>query len=122
MAIAVWPVTLPIEPLVRGYSESAPNLLLRTEADQGPARVRRKCTAVPWTFNVTMNMTATQASAFDTFVRTTLQGGALRFEFTNGRTGDTEEVRMVPISQQMMYSVRRTGATWEIAFILEALP
>ncbi|QLH37711.1 MAG: hypothetical protein HWD60_00095 [Defluviicoccus sp.] len=42
---AVWPSSLPQKPLVDGFSETAPNLVVRSPMDVGPAKVRRRATA-----------------------------------------------------------------------------
>lgn len=43
--MAVWPATLPQEPIPDSLTETPPNLLARTEMDAGPAKVRRRYTA-----------------------------------------------------------------------------
>lgn len=119
----VWLSTLPSAPLVDGYSEHAPNLLLRTAADQGPARVRRKCTSKPWKFPARMRLTRAQTLALETFVYTTLGGGALRFEFTHARTGATVELRFVPKSDDALYTLVPISSMWWTAdMVFEVLP
>ena len=122
---AVWPSTLPLVPLVSGYDESAPNTLLRSSMDQGPSRVRRKCSSKPWTFTAPFPpLTKTQAAALETFIEDTLDGGALRFTFTHPRKGTEIECRVVPQSDSALYSISPagSGAWWSVSLNLEVLP
>lgn len=122
--IAVWPSTLPLAPLVQGYTESAPNLLLRSSVDQGPPRVRRKCSSKPWVFSAKLPLNAAQVQALEEFVYVQLEGGALRFEFAHARTKATVECRFVPKSEEALYVVspRGTALRWQADVVLEVLP
>lgn len=123
MSFASWPASLPDGPLVDGYAEQAPNLLLRQEVDQGAARVRRKCAARPWQLTVTFRLTRTQVEALETFAYETLQGGALPFTHSRPRTGESVDMRIVPQSDKL-YGLSPVGGGmyFEASVVLEVMP
>ncbi len=45
MSNPVWPPSLPQRPLAQGFSEQAPDTLIRTQMEAGPPKVRRRFTA-----------------------------------------------------------------------------
>lgn len=92
---AVWPPSLPQVPLAAAFDEQLPDVVLRTEMDAGPAKTRRRFAVGVGTLAVTMFLDEAQQVTFDAFYGTTVEGGALRFEFTHPRTGATREMRTV---------------------------
>lgn len=76
-----WPTELPQSPLRGGFSYSAPNNLIRSDMETGPAKVRRRSTAKPYTAQVTYIMSNEQASVFEEFAITTLAGGSICFDW-----------------------------------------
>ena len=90
-----WPASLPQSPLVSGFSETPPETSLRTEMEQGPAKVRRRTTAGVRQMQMSFNMTKTQVAALDTFFTSTVNSGATAFDFTHPRTTSTVSVRFV---------------------------
>lgn len=90
-----WPATLPASPLVNGFSESAPNTSLRTEMDQGPAKIRQRTTAAVRNITARFVLNNAQVADLETFFTTTLAGGSLGFDFTHPRTGVLETARFV---------------------------
>ena len=42
MAVYVWPLSLPQSPIANGYKEDMPSNLIRSDAEYGPAKVRRR--------------------------------------------------------------------------------
>lgn len=121
MAI-VWPVTLPLRPLVEGYSDAAPNNVLRTSVDIGPAKTRRRSAAAPYPITANFVLTASQAADLDTFANTTLMGGALRFEWQHPRTGATIECRIVPSDKDLVKFTPEGPLRWRASMTLEVLP
>ena len=113
--MAAWPATLPQSPLVEGYSEETPDLVVRTSMDEGPAKIRRRFTAN--VRNITHNYLLTQAqvATLDTFFVTTLAGGALTFTFINPRTAATDTYRF---RSQPTY-VPVSGSLWRTRLDLE---
>lgn len=82
MAVPNWHTDLPQTLFVSGYSQTYPNVAIKSEMDAGPAKVRRRFTAGVEPVSGTMIMTAAQLATLDTFYNTTLLGGALRFSWT----------------------------------------
>ena len=88
-----WPVTLPVYPLLEGYRETPPNQIIRSQMDQGPAKLRRRTTAAVRLFQVGFMLSQSQIDDLENFYLTTLVGGALSFDFTHPRTGATVTCR-----------------------------
>jgi len=84
--MSTWPVSLPSYPLVNGFSESIPETTVRTEMDQGPAKIRQRTTASIRKMQMSFLLNKTQTQALDTFYITTLNGGSTSFTFTHPRT------------------------------------
>ena len=116
----VWPVSLPVAPLVQGYGEALPNNTIRTGMDVGPAKVRRRAAAVPFTMSASFICTDAQVETLWAFVRDTLLGGSLRFEWTHPRTGQTIECRFT--GDKELLKVDPSGLRWLVSFNLEVLP
>lgn len=116
----VWPTTLPQNPQ-KGFSESSGVLILRTPMDAGPAKLRRRG-AKPRILNLTFIMTSDQVATLENFVKNTIKGTA-RFGFTNPRTQTTEEVRIVPQNDGIMYTnTYAAPGYWNVSLQLEVLP
>lgn len=116
--MATWPGTLPADFLETGFSESPPDLLIRTKMDQGPAKVRRKASAGPRPIAGSVAMKSEQVEIFDAFYVTTLMSGSIRVDWTHPRTGVTVEFRFtaVPTYQPM------GGDMWRVQVELEVMP
>ena len=113
----VWPVTLPQFVSVEGFQETPPDLLLRTQMDAGPPKVRRRFTAGVRGFKATVRLTQAQVQVLDAFFVGTLAGGALSFDWTHPRTGVNSSFRM----SRPAYS-SEGGDSWVAGFELELLP
>lgn len=118
MANPVWPVSLPQDPLIDGYDERAPDVLARTEMDAGPDKVRRRFTAGVRPMRLTVALTRTQVQTLDDFHVTTLQGGALPFDWTHPRTLATVAFRF---TEPPSYKPQ-SQTDWLAALALEILP
>ncbi len=117
MATATWPVTLP-DDVLQGYLEGFGETLLRTTMDAGPAKQRRRFTAVARPFQVTIELTRDQVAIFDDFFTTTLAGGSLAFDWTHPRTGAAVEFRFTE-EPDLRHHV---GNLWRAPLKLEILP
>lgn len=82
MTIPAWHIDLPQELFVDGYSESLPDVTIKSDMDSGPAKVRRRFTAGVTPISGTIMVTAAQLATFITFFNSTLLGGSLRFSWT----------------------------------------
>lgn len=113
-----WPSTLPDDVLIEGYREQPPKNVIRTQMDQGPAKVRRRSTTGPRMLRVSLDLTRAQVDTLDSFFRTDLEDGALRFDWTHPRTQAAVQMRFVEPPQYTPL----TGADWTAALNLEILP
>jgi hypothetical protein len=120
-----WPTTLPAVPQVRGYEEQTPVNVIRTEMEVGPAKVRRRMTAAVRKHKMVFHMTQDQVEIFDQFLAVVLADGALAFDYTQPRTGDTVRFRIIPPATYTTEKVK-TGAegegVWWVTLDLEQLP
>lgn len=93
--MSIWPATLPQAFEQNGYKESLPEMTIRTKMDTGPAKIRKRFTAAPYSMGGTMHVTKLQADDLDTFYLTTTNGGADAFTFIHPRKGTTLSCRFV---------------------------
>ena len=118
MSIPTWNNTLPQTLLVDGYGQSFPELIIKSNMDAGPAKVRRRFTAGVEPVSGTMVMTATQLTALATFYNTTLLGGSLRFSWTKPPAHTTAcEMRFTASP-----SWTKVDSNYEVSLSLEILP
>lgn len=88
-----WPGTLPAAPLADGFRETIPDTAIRTDMEQGPAKVRRRTTAAVRRLTLSYILDKDEIVSLETFFVTTLMGGALSFTFTHPRTAVVETCR-----------------------------
>lgn len=93
MSYSAWPNTLPQYVLQDGFSEKVEDQLIESQMDAGRAKTRRRFTAPLRLLNVSLNLTAAQRTAFETFYFTTLQAGALPFTWVNPITQAAADMR-----------------------------
>jgi hypothetical protein len=116
--MAVWPGSLPVIPLVDGYRENLPDVLIRTQMDAGPVRVRPRYTAGVRPIQGKISCDKTQLATLDTFFITTLAYGSLPFDWINARTGATFSFRFV---KPPIY-IPEHKDRWTVSLDLEILP
>jgi len=90
---AEWPLTLPASPLAESYAETAPDNVIRSAADQGPAKLRRRTTAAVRNLRLAYVLSAGQTEILDGFYLADLKGGTLPFQQAHPRTGDAAVMR-----------------------------
>ncbi|NOR27612.1 MAG: hypothetical protein GQ540_03675 [Lutibacter sp.] len=115
--MAVWPGSLPQKPLF-GFSETTPDLTIRTSMGVGPDKIRRRFTAGVRQFPMSFQMTTAQVATFDTFYITTLAGGSLQFDYSDLRTGLLKSWRFVGVPRYTPISNER----WTVDINLEQMP
>lgn len=115
--MATWPATLP-PPALNSLVESAPDNLIRTSMDKGPAKVRRRTTANVRPLQFTLHLTPAQVTTLDTFFNDTTFGGADAFDYTHPRTGAAVSARFKEVPQ---YN-EREGIIYDASISLEILP
>jgi len=113
-----WPQTLPQRPLADGYTEEAPDTLIRSPTDQGPEKIRRRTSAAPRNLRVSYLLSAQQTAALDAFYLDALKGGSLAFSAPHPRGGAVVEMRFLapPVYESA------GGAYFRAALQLEILP
>jgi hypothetical protein len=93
MAGITWPAELPDGFLEDGLSLEPQNNVIRTAMDAGPKKTRRRYTAGTVQFTGKQAFDPREFALFETFYKTVLADGVLRFNFTDPVTGETAEFR-----------------------------
>lgn len=81
-----WPGSLPQKPLFDTWNESPADNLVRFQPDVGPEKRRRRTTRGRKVVSCQFLMTGAEVAVLDTFYETTLQDGALAFDWDHPRT------------------------------------
>lgn len=123
MLVPIWPLDLPQKPLRSGYSDKLPNNQLRSEMDSGPDKVRGKGKAEVEVDTVTYVLKNAQRDLFKIFVRDTLQGGVLCFDWPHPTLGRYVRARIVASSDSLV-SIQPYGNTlaWQTTLTVEYWP
>lgn len=115
--MANWPSSLPPRPLISGFRETPPNLVVRSQTDIGPAKTRQRTTSGATTFEMSFRLTSAQLSTFRSFYATDLQGGALTFLWTHPVTGVPGQFRIIEPP-----SIAPSALSWMVGLRIEMLP
>lgn len=131
MPSIIWPLTLPQTPVINGYKEQMPSNLIRSDAEYGPAKVRKRGGARPVTVNASYILSTEEAEILDAFVYNSIGGGAICFDWPRPRFSKIKEgnnryvrARLVP-SSDSLYSksnVSNTVDFWQVDLTLEIFP
>lgn len=130
MAVYVWPLSLPQSPIANGYKEDMPSNLIRSDAEYGPAKVRRRGGAKPVTVSASYILSTEEVEILDNFVYESIGGGAICFDWPRPRFSKSQDggkyvrARLVP-SSDSLYSKSNVGSTvdfWQIDLKLEIFP
>lgn len=114
-----WPAGLPQYPEPQSYSEGpGVEATLRTPMDVGPPKRRRQYTAEVSQHQITLMLNASERTTFDAFWQTTLEMGALSFDWINWFTGSAASYALVGRPQYSAIS----GTLWRVSMTLERLP
>jgi len=93
--MSLWPNTLPAYPLLENFSEEVENTIIRTEMDNGPAKLRQRTTAGVSNMSLGYLLSKVQIDTLEIFYKTTLKGGSLAFDFTHPRRDTIISCRFV---------------------------
>ena len=118
MADIVWDASLPTEPLLDSWDETLAENRIRTQMEVGPPKIRRRSTASVKQYGVVFALTAAQVATLDDFYTSDTYNGSLAFEWTNPRTGATEDFRFLTPPK----IVKRGPDSFRASFQLEVLP
>lgn len=123
MSSVVWPDSLPQNIRVADHDASFPEGWVRTQMDNGPAKVRARFTAAPENHSSSLLMDSDQLQTFMDFWKSSIRMGSLPFEWTDPRTGTAAMVRF---TAKPTYGARTprmvTAGVWEIQVAIEVLP
>jgi hypothetical protein len=113
-----WPATLPQAPLVEGYGETPPDLIVRSQTDVGWAKTRRRASAGPTRIVATYAMSGAQLTTFGTFLTYDIADRTLAFDWPHPRSGSSVSVRMTAVPQ----IAPAAGADrWRVGVTLETM-
>ncbi len=90
-----WPAELPAYLLRDGYSESRQEGTVRSNMDQGAAKIRGRYTATVLNITGTVQLTLEQTSVLDAFYRDDIARGSLPFNWFHPRTREAVSMRLV---------------------------
>ena len=119
MATIDWPSTLPTVPLTDGFRETTSSGRIMSRMSVGPAKVRRRSTAVSRYFTVEYILTTTQKGYFDTFYVETSKMGTLPFDWTRPDSATEVEARFKPDEEPTM---EPDGVDYRLRMTLEVMP
>lgn len=118
--MSTWPTTLPalnFPHAAHNYQREPQDPTLRTPMDAGPAKVRRRYTAVPVTISFTTLLSDAQYATEQAFYNDTVKATG-RFDWTDPATQQTATFRYVTPTS----AVAAGGGFWRATFNLEILP
>lgn len=81
-----WPSSLPAYVQEGGYQEKFQDQNVESQMDTGPAKIRRRFTKAIRFFSVSMQMSPSQVTDFETFWQTDCKGGSVSFTWVHPRT------------------------------------
>jgi hypothetical protein len=113
-----WPASLPSLPLADGYREITSHSIVRTEMEQGPAKLRRRSTAAVSKLTLSYLLSTADIQALEEFIQDDLMGGALAFSFDHPRTGSAVSCRF----RQLPEYGAVNGGYFKVSVELEVLP
>jgi hypothetical protein len=121
VANPVWPTGLPQEVYTdQGPTYTAQDNTVRSSVTSGPAKLRRRFTAVPSDVTVSLQLSEDEIAILETFVKDTL-GEVLPFDWVKFHTGEAAPYRF----KAGWSSVKLTwyvGDVWNVSMELECLP
>jgi len=123
MSNPVWPHSLGDQ--LFGIDVTPEDGLVRTQKDIGPAKVRRRSTRTVHRVSMPVEFTGAQYAIFKTFYETTLQGGALAFDWEDPFTDQTTTYRFASTAAPALSQFIPGSTTerwWRGTLDLEVLP
>lgn len=118
-----WPLAIPQKPLRSGYTDTAPNNLLRSDMETGPAKVRRRGTAKPHKAQVTYIMSNEEAAIFEEFAIVTLAGGSIAFDWWHPVLRRYVRARLLPENEGLFARTYFSESLqWQYALSIEYWP
>jgi len=122
--MAVYPATLPQDPLLEGFSDTRQSSVLRSAMDIGAPKRRQRYTAALRSLRWPTILNGTQRATFDTFFITTISNGSVSFTIPDPVDGATITVLFTtPPTWTIVSGGISTVATrlWKAVYALEVL-
>ena len=113
--MSVWPITLPQKFEQEGFTDSEPDLFVKTEMDAGPPKLRRRFTVSHHPISGTMIMTAYQKAVFRTFYRAY---GSQKIVFPDPDSDGTINIIFTGIPEYISYS----STYWQVKLSMAVMP
>ena len=104
--------TLPQSPLLEGYEETPPEIVLRSTVDAGPQKVRRRFTANIGLITCRYEMTKPQVARSTTSTSAPAGGGSVVFEWPHPWRPVTVRARFREPRAIAMRAIQRTPGPW----------
>lgn len=114
----VWPISLPQSPLADSFRETVADNTIRSQVDQGPAKLRRRATAAVGLISCGFLLDKMESAVLSDFYKTGLSGGVLPFTFRHPRTGGSITCRF----KSPPIFAANTGDYFRITLELEIMP
>jgi hypothetical protein len=108
----------PPELLLRGYSASGRDMIIRTQMETGYPKARQRTTAAVRPVTGTVICDEDQYAELVAFLEVACAGGALRFDWTDPHDGAAIELRYIPQFQETPIG----RGNWEVSLELEVMP
>ena len=125
-ADTTWPAGLTRTPRVSALSEEAPDVLVRSEVDVGPPKLRRRFTGDRRKFTIELDLKRSEVATFDAWFlnnSTGAGGGSRSFAWKHPRLGTTADFRFLSVPTYRPRAPRGDGTEWWlVAFDVEMLP
>ena len=123
--MATWPASLP-QTFPIGTKEKHQEGRVRSSVDYGPAKLRRRFSAVVKTYRIPAErflLTDAQKTTYETFFNSTLSGGTLDFDWTNPWPGaGTITFRIVSPMEWDPFTTTGSARTLTFGLVLEEMP
>jgi len=126
MASLDWPsaANLPQYLRLQGYAQANDGGVIRSPMGYGPAKLRRRTTAVVQRVSGSLTLTATEKDNLITFYDTTTEGGVLPFnwfDFLNGLDSSPHDEVEYRFAAPPQYTTLG-GGLWLASLLFEVLP
>lgn len=110
-----WPVGLQQKLDSESFEKKFGNTLIRSDMDVGPAKVRSRYTDGVDLYTCSILLDYDEHATLNTFFKTTLNNGALSFDFNDPFTGEPASFRFAepPTIRALGGRTFRVGMNWE---------
>lgn len=121
--MATWPTSLP-QSVFMDFVATRQSGMIRTSMDDGPAKQRKRFSAVSKMFKCNMILNGTQYSTFESFFESDLDFGATSFTWINPITDASATLRFTDVftPSQLTPDADPAARLYQISMPLEVLP